>query len=149
MRFEEPRPRPDVCHKRYVRADKSGHCDCAHATYAFGRNWARPNLGPPHRTARDRALSAQPVSLDDRQTAPRPVRKRDIRLQAPRATICMRAAKIIPAFRSTSASAHANVSLFVTSAERFSAVATIFCQFAAENNAAPRRHYVFLASVAS
>ena len=29
LRFEETRSGRDVCHQRYVREDKSGHCPCA------------------------------------------------------------------------------------------------------------------------
>jgi len=29
MRFEETWPGRDVCHQRYVREDRSGHCACA------------------------------------------------------------------------------------------------------------------------
>ena len=46
MRFDETRPGRDVCHHRYVRADKNGYCTCARmrcmilAKSGPGRIWA-------------------------------------------------------------------------------------------------------------
>ena len=45
MRFEETRPGLDVCHQRYVRAAKSGHCACASMRGNKGMRFAESGHG--------------------------------------------------------------------------------------------------------
>ena len=136
MCFEEPMPGCDLYHKRHVRADESGHCACARmrglplAEPGPGRIWVR-------HTGLLAAVRCRPIrchSTTDRQRLFRAGNVTFVFKRREQQFACARQ-KIILAFRFTSTTAHAKVSLFATSVERFSADATIFCQFAAENNA--------------